>query len=192
MARQIMSTTALIFLAVIAVVALIAIALLLKNRRSQKLKSRFGPEYGRAIEESGNKNRAEAKLEKLEKRVQSFHLSSLSASARSEFIAEWQRIQSRFVDDPQGALAEADQLIQKMMAVRGYPTVDFEQRAADISVDHPLVVEHYRAGHEIALRHSQGKANTEDMRQAMIHYRALFTDLVGEPEMARVATSARA
>lgn len=187
-----MSTTALIFLAVIAVVALIAIALLLKNRRSQKLKSRFGPEYGRAIEESGNKNRAEAKLEKLEKRVQSFHLSSLSASARSEFIAEWQRIQSRFVDDPQGALAEADQLIQKMMAVRGYPTVDFEQRAADISVDHPLVVEHYRAGHEIALRHSQGKANTEDMRQAMIHYRALFTDLVGEPEMARVATSARA
>ncbi len=187
-----MHTSAVIILAVVAVVAIIAIVLLSRTRRTQKLKSRFGPEYGRAVEESGNKGRAEAKLEKLEKRVQSFKLSPLTPSARAEFVAEWQKIQGRFVDDPKGALAEADQLIQKMMGVQGYPMADFEQRAADISVDHPLVVEHYRAGHEIALRHSQGRASTEDMRQAMIHYRALFNDLTGQPEMVRVATAGRA
>ena len=187
-----MNTSVLITLAVVAVVAVVVIALLLKNRRTQKLKSRFGPEYSRAMEEAGNKNLAEAKLEKLEKRVQAFRLSPLAPSARAEFVAEWQKIQGRFVDDPKGALMEADQLIQKMMAVQGYPMADFEQRAADISVDHPLVVENYRAGHDIALRHAQGHASTEDLRQAMIHYRALFNELSGQPEMARVATAAHA
>jgi hypothetical protein len=184
-----MNTSALIILAVVAVVAVIAFVLLSRTRRTQKLKSRFGPEYGRAVEEAGNRGRAEAKLEKLEKRVQGFKLSPLSPSARAEFVAEWQKVQGRFVDDPRGALTQADQLIQKMMAVEGYPVADFEQRAADISVDHPVVVEHYRAGHEIALHHSEGRASTEDMRQAMIHYRALFNDLSGQPEMVRVATA---
>lgn len=184
-----MSTTEIIFLVMIAVVAVVAMGLLLKVRRSQKVRSRFGSEDGRTIREAGNTNRAEAKLGKLEKRVQLFNLSPLSPSARAEFNAEWQRIQSGFVDDPKNAVLEADQLIQRMITVRGYPMADFEQRAADISVNHPLMVEHYRAGHEIALRHSHEQANTEDMRQAMLHYRTLFTDLVGEPEISRAATS---
>ena len=187
-----MNTSALIILAVVAVVAVIVTILALKTRRTQQLKSRFGSEYGRAIQETGNKARAEAKLEKLEKRVHSFKLSLLSPSARAEFAAEWQKIQGRFVDDPKDALTEADQLVQKMLAVQGYPMTDFEQRAADISVDHPQVVENYRAGHDIALRHAQGRASTEDMRQAMIHYRALFNELSGQPEIARVATTAGA
>jgi hypothetical protein len=187
-----MNTSALIILAVVAVVAVIVTVLVLKTRRTQQLKSRFGPEYGRAMQETGNKARAEAKLERLEKRVHSFKLSLLSPSARAEFVAEWQKIQGRFVDDPKGALTEADQLVQKMLAVQGYPMADFEQRAADISVDHPQVVENYRAGHDIALRHAQGRASTEDMRQAMIHYRALFNELSGQPEIARVATAAGA
>jgi len=182
-----MNTSALIILVVVAVVAVLVIVSLLKTRRSRQLKSRFGPEYGRAVQETGNQARAEAKLEKLEKRVHGFKLSPLSPTARIEFVAEWQNVQGRFVDDPKGALTEADQLIQKMMTVQGYPVTDFEQRAADISVDHPLVVENYRAGREIALRHAQGRANTEDMRQAMIHYRALFNELSKQPEMARVA-----
>jgi len=187
-----MSTTTVVVLVAIVVAVAAAVAVILKNRRSQRLRSRFGPEYTRAFEESGSKNQAEAKLEKLEKRVQRYNLTPLSAPARAEFMAEWQGIQSRFVDDPKGALVEADTLIQKMMTARGYPVSDFEQRAADISVDHPLVVENYRAGHEIALRLAQGRASTEDMRQGMIEYRTLFNDLAGEPEMARVATSARA
>jgi len=187
-----MGTSSIIVIALIVVLAGVAIALVVKARRSQKLKSRFGPEYARAIEQTGNKSLAEEKLEKLEKRVQQFNLTPLSPSAREQFVAEWQKIQSRFVDDPQGALMEADQLIQKMMSTRGYPLADFEQRAADISVDHPVVVEQYRAGHEIALRHAQGRASTEDLRQAMIHYRRLFNELTGQPEMARVATAAHA
>jgi hypothetical protein len=188
-----MSHTAFIVLAVMVIAAVVAIALLMKTKRSRHLKTRFGPEYNRALESTGNNKRvAEAKLEKLEKRVHSFNLIPLMPEARSEFTAEWKKIQSQFVDDPKVALAEADQLIQKMMTARGYPTAEFEQRAADISVDHPLVVEHYRAGHEIALRHAQGRATTEDMRQAMIHYRNLFTDLAGEPEVARAAASGQA
>lgn len=186
-----MSTSSVIILVVVLLVAVVAIAVLLRTRRTQKLKSRFGPEYGRAVEQAGTKSLAEAKLEQLEKRVQGFHLSPLSPAARAEFVAEWQKIQSRFVDDPKGALMEADQLIQKMMVAQGYPMADFEQRSLDISVDHPLVVEHYRAGHEIALRHAQGRASTEDMRQAMLHYRTLFNELTGQPEMARTATAGR-
>jgi hypothetical protein len=186
-----MSTSMIVVLVVVLVVALIAIALVLRTRRTQKLKSRFGPEYGRAVEQAGKRSLAEAKLEKLEKRVQGFNLSPLAPAARAEFVVEWQKIQSRFVDDPKGALIEADQLIQKMMAAQGYPMADFEQRSLDISVDHPLVVEHYRAGHEIALRHAQGRASTEDMRQAMLHYRTLFNELSGQPEMARAATAGR-
>jgi len=187
-----MSQTAIIILAVVVVAAAVAIAALMKTRKSQQLKTRFGPEYQRAVESTGNKRLAEANLEKLERRVHGFNLVALTPEARAEFNAEWKQIQARFVDDPKVALAEADQLIQKMMNARGYPTADFEQRAADISVDHPLVVENYRAGHEIALRHAQGQATTEDMRQAMIHYRTLFADLAGEPEVARAAAVGRA
>ena len=178
----------------IVIVAIIAIALLVVNQRSKRLRERFGPEYTRTLEETGSRIRAEAKLQKLQNRVDHYKITPLSPEARARFVANWHKIQSRFVDDPRGALTEADRLIQEIMATRGYPMAEFEQRAADISVDHPLVVEQYRSGHEISLRHAQGRASTEDMRQAMIHYRALFGELADEPELNRTATvrSARA
>jgi len=185
-----MSTPAIIIAIVVAVVVVAAaIILIIRNQRSKRLRARFGPEYTRVIGETGSKTQAEAKLEKLEKRVERFDLRPLSPVARANFVAAWQKIQSRFVDDPKGALTEADKLIQEVMAARGYPVTDFDQRAADISVNHPLIVEHYRAGHDIALEHSKGRASTEDMRQAMIHYRTLFAELADEPELTRSKTA---
>jgi len=184
-----MSNSALVIGVVVAIFVVIAIVFIVKSLRSQRLKSRFGPEYNRTVEETGSKTQAEAKLEKLAKRVQNFEINELPAAARVDFVAAWQRIQGRFVDDPKSALIEADNLIQEIMKARGYPVTEFEQRAADLSVDHPLIVEHYRAGHDIAVRHSQGRASTEDLRQAMIHYRTLFSQLAGEPDLTR-STSA--
>lgn len=173
-----MSTPIVVALIVVAVAIVLAgTVLLLKTRRSERLKNRFGPEYGRAIEQTGSRTHAEAKLEKLEKRVENYHIRPLPAAEYTNFIEQWRRVQARFVDDPRAALADADRLIERLMAARGYPISDFEERAADISVDHPRVVEHYRAGHAIALRHTQGRASTEDMRVAMIHYRTLFDEL---------------
>jgi hypothetical protein len=186
-----MNTSALVLGIVIVAVVIVAAVLIIKARRSQRLQTRFGPEYHRAIEETGSKLHAEAKLEKLEKRVDRFNIRSLPPAARADFVAGWQKIQARFVDDPKNALTDADKLVQEIMTARGYPVTDFDQRAADISVDHPLVVEHYRAGHDISARHSQGRANTEDMRQAMIHYRKLFVELADEPELTG-STTARA
>ncbi len=185
-----MSTTTIVIGIVIAIIVVTAAAaLILRNRRSQRLRTRFGPEYGRALEETGDRTKAEAKLEKLEKRVERFDIRPLSPVSRANFVAAWQKIQARFVDDPKGALSEADKLIQEIMAARGYPVSAFDQRAADISVNHPLIVEHYRAGHDIALDHAKGRASTEDLRQAMIHYRALFAELAGEPELTRSKTA---
>jgi len=188
------ASTAVAIIAVVLVVAAAAAVLIIRYQRSQRLRTRFGPEYHRALEETGSKTRAEAKLEKLERRVDRFDLRPLTPVLRANFVAAWQKIQARFVDDPKAALTEADKLIEEIMAARGYPVTDFEQRAADVSVNHPLIVEHYRAGHDIALEHSKGRASTEDMRQAMIHYRTLFAELAGEPELTRskVATAGRA
>jgi len=165
-----MNTIAPILLFVIAVVVAVVVAFIFRQQRSQRLRNRFVPEYSRAVQETGSRAQAEAKLQQLEKRVEPYKLTPLSSVARADFLAEWRGIQARFVDDPKSALSEADRLIQEIMSARGYPVADFEQRAADISVDHPLVVEHYRAGHEISLRHARGEASTEDMRQAMIHF----------------------
>ena len=186
-----MSNSALVITVVImAIIAVAGIAYVVKKQRT-RLKTRFGPEYQRVLQETGSSTQAEAKLEKLAKRVERFHIRPLAAESRADFAANWQSIQSRFVEDPQGALTEADKLIQELMTARGYPVTDFEQRAADISVDYAPVVEHYRAGHDIAVRHSQGRASTEDMRQAMIRYRTLFAELAGQPELIR-ATAAGA
>jgi len=183
-----MSTTAIVVGTVLAVVFVAAaIILIIRNRRSQRLRTRFGPEYSRALEETGSKTKAEARLERLVKRVERFDVRPLSPANRADFVAAWQKIQARFVDDPNGAIVEADKLIQEIMVARGYPVTDFDQRAADISVDHPLIVEHYRSGHDIALQHSKGRASTEDMRQAMLHYRTLFAELADEPELTRSA-----
>jgi hypothetical protein len=183
---QVMSTTALVLISILIGIAILGIAALifLRKRRTEGLRTRFGPEYARAVQESGDRRHAEASLEERKKRVERFKLQLLTPGDRARFTESWRRVQARFVDEPNGAITEADQLLGDVMSTRGYPVSDFEQRTADISVDHPRVVENYRAAHEIALRHAQGQASTEDLRQAMIHYRTLFVELVSEPEMA--------
>jgi hypothetical protein len=181
-----MSTTeiALIIVFVVIVVAVIATLLFLRKRRTERLRGKFGgAEYARAVKEDGSRRRAEAGLDKRTERVESFHVRPLVPGDRARFEDSWRRIQARFVDGPAVAVMEADQLLGDVMSTRGYPVSDFEQRAADISVDHPLVMENYRTAHEIALRQSKGKgqASTEDLRQAMIHYRTLFEELVSKP-----------
>ena len=166
---------ALIVIAVIAV--LLIIWAVVRQRRTVVLKRRYGPEYDQIVRDIGPR-RAEATLLEREKRVEKFHLRPLAAEERERFITEWRSVQSRFVDDPQAAVSQADQLVDRVMRARGYPMTDFEQRAADISVTHPQVVSNYRAAHEIVVRHQQGQATTEDMRQAMIYYRSLFDDLL--------------
>ena len=163
---------------VIAIIALLMIAwLVVRKQRSARLRRHFGPEYGSAVREVGPA-RADAMLLEREKRVEKFSLRALAPDERERFITEWSLVQSRFVDDPQGAVTEADLLVDKVMQARGYPMTDFKQRAADISVDHPHVVANYRAARLIALRQREGQATTEDLRQAMIYYRSLFDDLL--------------
>jgi len=165
---------------IVAIIVLVvgAIIVFVQRRRTEKLRTRFGPEYERSIAESGDRRRAEAQLEKRAERVEKYHLRPLAAEDRSRFTEQWDRVQAHFVDAPAGAVAEADQLLGDIMATCGYPMGDFEQRAADISVDHPVVVQNYRAAHDIAIRQAKGQATTEDLRRAMIHYRALFEDIV--------------
>lgn len=162
------------------VVAVIVIAWAVsRKRRTEALQHRFGPEYQRAVREKGD--RAEADLLERQRRVEKFSIRELSAAERERFISDWRVVQSRFVDDPQGAVRDADELVTRLMQTRGYPMSDFEQRAADISVDHPRVVDNYRAAHEIAIRHQRGQATTEDLRNAIIYYRSLFDELLSKP-----------
>jgi len=142
------------------------------------------------VKEVGGRRYAEAELKERTERVEGLNIRPLAAGDRARFVELWRRVQARFVDGPGGAVTEADQLLRDVMSTRGYPVTDFEQRAADISVDHPLVMENYRTAHAIAIRQTQGRANTEDLRQAMIHYRTLFEELVGEREVARAKTAA--
>jgi hypothetical protein len=169
-----------IVVAVIVVIVGAIVAFYLQRRRSEQLRRHFGPEYDRAIAEGGDRRRAETKLEERTERVKKFHLRPLSAENRAQFTEQWDRVQAHFVDAPAGAVAEADTLLGDIMATCGYPMGDFEQRAADISVEHPVVTQNYRSAHEIAVRQARGQASTEDLRRAMIHYRALFEDLVTE------------
>jgi len=172
------------------IIAAIAGWLSHRKRRSERLRTQFGgSEYDRAVKEDGRRL-AEAGLNERTARVESLNIRPLAQGDRSRFLELWRRIEARFVDGPGGAVTEADQLLGDVMSTRGYPVSDFEQRAADISVDHPLVLENYRTAHDIALRQRKGEANTEDLRQAMIHYRTLFEELVGEPELARAKTAA--
>lgn len=176
---------AIVVVAVI-VAAGIAIWFSIRKRRTEKLRTQFGnAEYTRAVNEGGSQRKAEAALDQRAERVEALHIRPLASADRARFVESWARVQARFVDSPGGAVTDADQLLADVMSTRGYPISDFEQRAADISVDHPLVLENYRAAHEAALRQTRGQASTEDLRQAMIHYRTLFEELVAEPELAR-------
>ena len=172
-----MDTTAVWVL--IALVLIGAVAWITLSRvRTQRLRDRFGAEYDRTVRTEGNPRKAEAALEARARRVQSLHIRPLSPADADRFDQSWRAVQARFVDDPPGAITDADKLVGEVMAARGYPVGDFEQRVADISVDHPDVVMNYRAAREIASIHAQGRASTEDLRQAMVHYRALFRDLL--------------
>lgn len=153
-----------------------------QRRRSDMLRERFGPEYNHTVEEMGDRRKAEAELADRAKRVRSFDIHPLSSGERARFAGEWQTTQAHFVDDPSSSVREADRLVQQVMETRGYPMGTFEQRAADISVDHPAVVSNYRSAHDLAMRNEHGQSSTEDLRQAMVYYRNLFNDLLEIPE----------
>jgi hypothetical protein len=162
------------------VVVVVAIALYVRKRKhtTAGLRDRFGPEYDRALKQHGSERKAEAKLADRETRVDLLQIRNLDLAERERYLAQWQAVQSRFVDYPKGAVTEADELVSSLMQTRGYPVADFDQRAADISVDHPRVVDNYRSAHNIALRLGTDEASTEELRTAMIHYRSLFDELV--------------
>ena len=184
--------TAVIALVVVAAAGL-AMWLWTRRRRTERLRTKFGgAEYARAVENGGTKRHGEAGLEQRAQRVEGFHVRPLGLADRAKFLESWRGVQARFVDGPAGAVTEADHLLGDVMSTRGYPVSDFEQRAADISVDHPLVLQNYRTAHEIALRQTRGQASTEELRQAMVHYRTLFDELVNGPETPLAAVATRA
>ena len=172
----------------VVVVAIIAI-LLVMQRRKAALRQRFGPEYDRTVRERGSERAAQTALAERERRVEKFRIRDLDPTERQHFEQRWRSVQSQFVDDPRGAVIEADEAVSSLMGTRGYPMADFDQRAADLSVDHPHVVENYRAARAISVRHKKGEASTEDLRQAMIHYRSLFEELLSgrQPSGRKVA-----
>src|SRR5437763_8863856 len=173
---------------VIAVAAVVVLALVLWNalraRRTRTLREGFGPEYDRTVADAPSKREAEAELAERRKRREELDVKPLDEGARERYADEWQATQARFVDDPGGAIAEADVLIQRVMRERGYPVEDFEQRAADVSVDHPEVVNNYRAAHAISIAHEREPASTEDPRVATQPYRSLFDELLESREPA--------
>ena len=183
---------------VVAVLALIAVAgvafalMRATRKRHEALRERFGPEYHRAVEDAGNVARAERELLAREKRVREQRLHPLSEGDRLRFAGDWSDVQTRFVDDPSGAVQGADELIRSVMLAQGYEVDTFEQRCADLSVDHAEVLQHYRAAHELAEVNRAGQADTEELRQAMVHYRALFADLLERPAGDGHAMHARA
>ena len=193
MSIETLSTTELVLVIGLAVVLVACIAAFLayRKRRTERLRSQFGgAEYACAVQKGGNRRHGEARLEERAQRVEAFHIRPLAAADRTRFIESWRGVQARFVDGPAGAVTEADRLLGDVMSTRGYPVTNFEQTAADISVDHPLVLQNYRAAHEIALRQTAGQASTEELRQAMVHYRTLFEELVNDPQvpLAKVAS----
>ena len=174
---------ALMLIAIVGVVAVAGAGLWYWQRqRTMRLRQQFGPEYDRAVREAGAVSRAEAKLEARAKRVADLHIRPLTTDECNRYRDAWSRVQNRFVDEPNEAVTEADRLVGEVMHARGYPLGDFEQRVDDISVDHPDVVVNYRATRDIAARHAAGEATTEDLRQAMVHYRTLFAVLLESPE----------
>jgi hypothetical protein len=174
-------------LIVLAAVVILVIAVLawvyMRKRGSTtaNLRQKFGPEYELAVRKHGSERKAEAQLAERQKRIETLNIRNLDPMEHERFSKQWESVQSRFVDSPRGAVAEADDLVTSLMKTRGYPVSDFDQRAADISVAHPRVVENYRAAHEIALRVGKDEATTEDLRTAMIHYCSLFEELVQVP-----------
>ena len=171
--------TAIIVIAAVVVAAVVLWAAL-RRRRTNTLRNRFGDEYDRTVEAEGKRAKAEAVLEDREQRVAKLDIRPLTPQERGDFSREWREVKAVFVDSPVEAVHHADRLLGTIMKTRGYPMADFERRYEDLTVDHGEVARHYRDGHGIALRHERGQASTEEMRQAMIHFEALFDDLVNE------------
>ena len=172
-----------ILIAAIVVIAAIAIAIVVarsanRRKRTERLKERFGPEYERTLGETGEQRAAEDELAARERRRDKLQIVALSPQAREKYAASWRAVQTAFIDDPSSAVGDADRLVIEVMRERGYPIDDFDQRAADISVDHPAVVDNYRAAHRISLSQQQGNVDTEEERRAFVHYRALFEKLL--------------
>jgi hypothetical protein len=176
-----MNPQVMMFVAGLAVVVVIGIVLWAVARRSRtdKLREHFGSEYDRAVEKTGSRTAAEEGLIARAEEAKSFDIRPLTAAERERFAADWKKIEAHFVERPTTAVVEADELVELVMRTRGYPMADFQKHAELLSVKHPRVVEHYRAGHAIIETHGRGTASTEDLRQAMLHYRALFEDLIG-------------
>ncbi len=174
-----MSTWVWIVIAAVVVIVILAIVWsAMRAKRTRALQDTFGGEYDRTVDQSGDRRAAERELRDRQKQHEQLDIRPLSAAARDGYVRRWQSTQSRFVDDPKGAVAEADQLVQDVMQERGYPTKDFERRVADISIDHPGVVEKYRTADGIARASERGQASTEDMRHSVRHYCALFGELL--------------
>jgi hypothetical protein len=173
-------TPNIVILSVVLAVAVIAVItwFVTKQKQSQRLQQRFGPEYGRAVIELGSRGKAESELKERENRVARLNITPLAPAEAARFTQAWNAMQGRFVDNPKGAVSEADHLVRELMVKRGYPMADFERRAADISVDHPRVVAAYRAAQVIAARDERGEADTEELRKAVVHYRTLFDELL--------------
>jgi hypothetical protein len=167
-------------IAVLAIALVVAGVVIARQRRSQRLQEGFGPEYGRTLAEKGDRRAAESELLERRERRRQLEIRELDAESRDRYAERWRAAQRTFVDQPAAAVAEADALVSEVMHERGYPVEeDFERRAADVSVDHPRVVENYRAAHGISVRAARNEADTEDLRQALVHFRALFEDLLG-------------
>lgn len=149
-----------------------------QKKQSHKLQERFGPEYGRTVNELGGRTKGESELKAREKRVERLEILPLAPPEAARFSEAWQALQGRFVDNPKGVVVQAEQLVRELMEKRGYPMGDFERRAGDISVDHPDVVANYRAAQAIAVADQRGSADTEELRKAVVHYRALFDELL--------------
>ena len=168
-----------VVLVLVVIMGAILVPILTRRRRSQGFKNKFGPEYDRTVQTSGNEKKAQAELNERRKHVDTLNIRPLSVDERERYLAEWKAVQSKFVDQPGQATVEAGHLIMEVMQARAYPVSDFEQRAADISVNYPALVSNYRAAREIASKNEQQQANTEELRQAVIYYRSLFEELLG-------------
>ena len=176
-----MDTKQIIFAVVLVLVIIAAILIVVsaRRRRSKRYHDQFGTEYDHTVQAMGDEKKAQTELDERQKHVKALDIRPLSASERERYLADWTAVQSKFVDDPGQAIVDADHLIIEVMQIRAYPVSDFEQRAADISVNYPALVSNYRAAREIALKNEQHLANTEELRQAMIYYRSLFEELLG-------------
>ncbi len=171
--------------AIVAIIVAVAVVLLviaaLPAARRRKLQQRFGPEYQRVAHEMQSQRKADAELAERERRVRSLDIHPLDETARAKYAGEWAAIQEQFVDQPRQAVTQAGLLVTAVMQDRGYPTGEYGQVLADLSVEHANTLDHYRQAHEVSLRAGEGTASTEDLRLAMLHYRALFGDLLGQP-----------